>query len=78
MSNIVRLRPASHKVKLRNNMKNEKEVELTYQIVKLSEKVDDLEKDMAIANKMIRLLTLLLVSEKDGVEELLKASKELV
>lgn len=77
MSNIVRLRTRSQKARAKNKMKNHEEAELTYRIAMLTEKVDDLDNDLKIANKMIKLLTLLLVSEKqDEAEELLEASKE--
>ena len=76
MSKVIRLKTVSQKVRLKNKMNRNTEAELLYRISILTEKVDDLEKDLAIANKMIKLLTLLLVSEKDGVEEILEASKE--
>ncbi len=66
MSKIIRLKPASQRVKLRNSMRTNADSEIVYRVNRLIEQVDDLEKDLASANKMIKLLTLLLVSETDG------------
>ena len=59
---------------LKNHLKNQNNPEWVSYVVG---RLDELEHDLAVANKMIRLLTLLLVSEeKEALDKLKKEALE--